>query len=227
MVFSGALLAGWPGGAMSGARRGSAARSPGPVRDSSAVRRAFRAAPPWHGPLGSFPAEGARGLEHASSADRSGRLHRRSLSFGRSIEDGRSQSAGDLGYPAPASGASNLPAGKCQEGRESRVRGSEGEEKEHGEERPPSTAGRGRMPRRGPRSLVRPGLYFYGGMGIVALLWRMSTPGESILHPSVEAEARAWSVPAAIAVGAAAGLAAVAVSELLTRLTRLGRSLSE
>lgn len=64
-------------------------------------------------------------------------------------------------------------------------------------------------------------------MGIVALLWRMSTPGESILHPSVEAEARAWSVPAAIAVGAAAGLAAVAVSELLTRLTRLGRSLSE
>lgn len=98
---------------------------------------------------------------------------------------------------------------------------------EGNEEREPASPAVGRGPARAPRSLVRPGLYFYGAMGIVALLWRMSTPGESILHPSVEAEARAWRLPAAIGVGAAAGLLAVGVSEALTRWTRLGRDLSE
>lgn len=91
--------------------------------------------------------------------------------------------------------------------------------------RPKSGGGAG--PERTPRSIVRPGLYFYGAMGIVALLWRMSSPGESILHPSVEAEARAWPLMAAVGVGALAGLLAVGVSELLTRWTRLGRDLSD
>ena len=57
---------------------------------------------------------------------------------------------------------------------------------------------------RPPGSIVRMGLLFYGAMGIAALLWRMSTPGDSILFPSPEAQARAWSLPAAIGVGVGA-----------------------
>ena len=78
-----------------------------------------------------------------------------------------------------------------------------------------------------PSSIVRMGLLFYGGMGIAALLWRMGTPGDSILHPSIEAATRAWSFPAALGVGVLAGLFAVAVSEGLTRWTNLGRALSD
>lgn len=78
-----------------------------------------------------------------------------------------------------------------------------------------------------PPSLARMGLLFYGGMGIAALLWRMSTPGDSIEHPSLEAAARAWSIPAALGVGVLAGLLALSVSELLTRWTPLGRALSD
>lgn len=80
---------------------------------------------------------------------------------------------------------------------------------------------------RPPASIVRMGLFFYGGMGIAALLWRMATPGESILYPSVEAAARAWSLPAALAAGIAVGLAATGLSEALTRWTTLGRALSD
>ncbi len=80
---------------------------------------------------------------------------------------------------------------------------------------------------RPPGGIVRMGLFFYGAMGIAALLWRMATPGESILHPSAEAAARAWSLSAALGVGVAAGLAAIGVSEVLTRWTTLGRALSD
>lgn len=75
--------------------------------------------------------------------------------------------------------------------------------------------------------LVRTSLYFYGAMGIGALFWRMSTPGDSIVHPSVEAAARAWSTPAALAVGAGVGLLVVGLSEGLTRWTSLGRALAD
>jgi hypothetical protein len=71
------------------------------------------------------------------------------------------------------------------------------------------------------------GLFFYGAMGIAALVWRMWTPGDSILHPSPEAAARAWSVPAALGAGLAAGLVALAISEALTRWTALGKALSD
>jgi membrane protease YdiL (CAAX protease family) len=64
-------------------------------------------------------------------------------------------------------------------------------------------------------------------MGIAALLWRMSTPGDSILHPSLEAATRAWSVPAALGAGVLAGLVALAISEALTRWTPLGHALSK
>lgn len=80
---------------------------------------------------------------------------------------------------------------------------------------------------RPPASIVRMGLLFYGGMGIAALLWRMATPGDSIQHPSVEAAARAWSMPAALGAGLAAGLVALAISEGLTRWTALGKALSD
>lgn len=82
-------------------------------------------------------------------------------------------------------------------------------------------------PSRSPGGIVRMGLFFYGAMGIAALLWRMATPGESILYPSAEAAARAWSLPAALGAGVAAGLAAIGVSEALTRWTALGRALSD
>jgi membrane protease YdiL (CAAX protease family) len=80
---------------------------------------------------------------------------------------------------------------------------------------------------RPPASIVRMGLFFYGAMGIAALVWRMWTPGDSILHPSPEAAARAWSVPAALGAGLAAGLVALAISEALTRWTALGKALSD
>ena len=78
-----------------------------------------------------------------------------------------------------------------------------------------------------PPTIVRTGLLFYGAMGIAALLWRMWTPGDSILHPSPAAAARAWSMPAALGAGVAAGLVAIAVSEALTRWTKLGHALAD
>lgn len=99
----------------------------------------------------------------------------------------------------------------------------EGEKGGAGEER--RVLGGGATPSRPP--LVRTSLYFYGAMGIAALCWRMWTPGESILHPSAEAAARAWSMPAALGAGAGVGLLVVALSEGLTRFTTLGRALSD
>lgn len=94
-----------------------------------------------------------------------------------------------------------------------------------GGDREEDQGGGGETPRP-PASIVRMGLFFYGAMGIAALLWRMATPGDSILHPSPDAAARAWSMPAAFGVGLLAGLAALAVSEALTRWTALGKALS-
>ena len=67
-----------------------------------------------------------------------------------------------------------------------------------------------------PQDLMRAGLVFYGIMGCVALLWRMWTPGASIFHPSLVAAETAWSPLAAIGAGGFVGLAAIAISEILT-----------
>lgn len=75
--------------------------------------------------------------------------------------------------------------------------------------------------------LVGTSLIFYGVMGVAALLWRMWTPGDSILHPSAEAAARAWSVGRALGAGVVTGLVVVALSEGLTRSTSLGRALAD
>jgi hypothetical protein len=93
-------------------------------------------------------------------------------------------------------------------------------EEGHGSE-PPPTPGAGRP------SFVRSALLFYGVMGCVALVWRMSTPGQSILHPSFEAARDAWGLLPSLAVGLIVGAASIGVSELLTRKTTLGEGLAE
>lgn len=82
-----------------------------------------------------------------------------------------------------------------------------------------------RMPN--PQGFVRSALVFYGLMGCAALLWRMAVPGQSILHPSIEAAGRASSLFGAVLAGLAVGLVAVGVSELLTRWTDLGEGLAD
>jgi membrane protease YdiL (CAAX protease family) len=78
----------------------------------------------------------------------------------------------------------------------------------------------------GPATFVRSALIFYGGMGCGALLWRMSSPGESILHPSSTIVPGA-TLSFAIASGIVLGLIAVGLSELLTRYTELGETLAD
>lgn len=82
-------------------------------------------------------------------------------------------------------------------------------------------------PRPSPTAFVRSALVFYGLMGCVALLWRMWTPGESILHPDAASAARAWSLPLAITAGVLVGLVSLGLSELLTRRTRVGEALAD
>jgi len=77
-----------------------------------------------------------------------------------------------------------------------------------------------------PAGFVRSALVFYGVMGCGALLWRMTSPGESILHPSSAVEP-ASGMAFALGAGALAGLLAVGLSELLTRFTLLGESLAD
>jgi len=85
------------------------------------------------------------------------------------------------------------------------------------------------LPKLGPvgPSFVRSALIFYGVMGCAALIWRMAVPGQSIMYPSPEAASDAWGSFAALFAGGLAGLAAVIVSELLTRSTKLGEALED
>lgn len=77
-----------------------------------------------------------------------------------------------------------------------------------------------------PESFVRIALLFYGGLGCVALLWRMSTPGASILSPD-GATLPDLSLGRAVAAGFGVGLVALALSEALTRWTAIGEALAE
>jgi membrane protease YdiL (CAAX protease family) len=78
-----------------------------------------------------------------------------------------------------------------------------------------------------PTTFVRTALVFYGVLGCVALFWRMSTPGDSILRPTTAMAEPAWGLVPALAAGLGVGLVAVAVSELLTRFTSLGDALAD
>ena len=77
------------------------------------------------------------------------------------------------------------------------------------------------------QGFVRTALIFYGVMGCLALVWRMAAPGQSILQPGVEAAFARSELWNAAGAGLLVGLAAVGVSEMLTRLTRLGEQLAD
>ncbi|MBW2425386.1 MAG: CPBP family intramembrane metalloprotease [Deltaproteobacteria bacterium] len=70
-------------------------------------------------------------------------------------------------------------------------------------------------------------LLFYGVMGCVALLWRMATPGQSIVHPSPEAASEAFGLGVSLLLGVGLGAVAVLFSEAMTRWTRLGEGLAD
>lgn len=73
---------------------------------------------------------------------------------------------------------------------------------------------------------VRSALVFYGALGCAALLWRMWTPGASILHPGVPS-ATALPLGLSLLAGLAVGGASLLASELLTRFTRIGEGLAD
>jgi membrane protease YdiL (CAAX protease family) len=70
-------------------------------------------------------------------------------------------------------------------------------------------------------------LIFYGMMGCAALIWRMAMSSETILYPSGADGSASWGLFPALGMGALVGLAAVGVSELLTRTTALGEGLAD
>ncbi len=71
-------------------------------------------------------------------------------------------------------------------------------------------------------AFVRFGLYFYGAMIAVALIWRMGLYEESILFSSVAAESAGVQPLRDAAIGVAVGVAIVLASEVATRLTGWG-----
>jgi membrane protease YdiL (CAAX protease family) len=78
----------------------------------------------------------------------------------------------------------------------------------------------------GGPDLVRIGLLFYGAMLAVALIWRMGFYRESILYASPEAAQRGVSITSDLFVGIMAGAAVVAISHVLTNLTKWGDDLA-
>jgi len=77
-----------------------------------------------------------------------------------------------------------------------------------------------------PESFVRTALIFYGVMGCLALVWRMWTPGASILHP----EGHSGGVEGlgfALGCGIGLGLVSIAFSEWMTRSSQLGEALAD
>ncbi len=73
---------------------------------------------------------------------------------------------------------------------------------------------------------VRGALFFYGGLGCVALVWRMSSPGASILHPPGQPETTE-GLGAALLAGLVLGGVSLGLSELLTRFSSLGEALAD
>jgi len=73
---------------------------------------------------------------------------------------------------------------------------------------------------------VRWALWFYGGMAALAWLGRGALQGESLLFTDADAAARGVAWLADGALGVAAGLLAVVLSDLYTRRTRAGAELA-
>lgn len=100
--------------------------------------------------------------------------------------------------------------------------GEEPEEEGGGDRQEPSVEGAAAN----RDAFVRGALFFYGGLGCVALVWRMSTPGVSILHPPGHPETLE-GLGGALLAGLALGLASLGLSELLTRFSSLGEALAD
>ena len=77
-----------------------------------------------------------------------------------------------------------------------------------------------------PVDLVRLGLWFYGGMALVAVLWRAGLYGEPMFYASLEAEQRGLSGLRDGVLGLLAGGLVVAISYLATRATGWGERLA-
>lgn len=88
-----------------------------------------------------------------------------------------------------------------------------------GVDRPPDTGA-------SSQAFVRSALIFYGILGCVALIWRMSTPGESIFHPGPE-PAQGVGGMQSLLFGLGVGGLSLGFSEALTRSTRAGERLAE
>ena len=73
---------------------------------------------------------------------------------------------------------------------------------------------------------VRAALFFYGALGCIALVWRMSTPGASILH-APDHPTSFDGVGGALLAGLLVGGISLGLSEALTRLSDLGESLAD
>ncbi|MEM9177843.1 MAG: type II CAAX endopeptidase family protein [Myxococcota bacterium] len=96
-------------------------------------------------------------------------------------------------------------------------------DREPGGDRDDTDPGGARPDRAG---FVRGALLFYGMLGCVALVWRMATPGESILHPSGR-PASFDGLGGALIAGLVFGLVSLGISEALSRFSTLGEALSD
>jgi membrane protease YdiL (CAAX protease family) len=70
-------------------------------------------------------------------------------------------------------------------------------------------------------------LLFYGVMGCIALVWRMSASPDSILAPGVPDSGAGSGILGAVFAGLVVGLASVGISEWLTQGTKLGEQLAD
>lgn len=77
------------------------------------------------------------------------------------------------------------------------------------------------------QGFVRMALLFYGVMGCIALIWRMSASPESILAPGAADYTAASGMLGAAFAGLVVGLGSVGLSEWLTRGTKLGEQLAD
>jgi membrane protease YdiL (CAAX protease family) len=78
----------------------------------------------------------------------------------------------------------------------------------------------------GAAGLVRIGLYFYGAMMAVALVWRVGFYGESILYASASDEAAGLHLVRDSLIGLTAGAAVVLASRIMTRATDWGEAMA-
>jgi len=77
-----------------------------------------------------------------------------------------------------------------------------------------------------PGQLVRMGLFFYGAMAAVALIWRTGIYGEPILYASPQAAAAGVAIWSDVLVGLLAGGLVIAVSHQVSARTEWGEQLA-